>query len=83
MQLKTGMVVYAIAGKEQGKLYCIIRKDEQYIYLADGKQRPIEKPKRKNPKHIRITKTIWNLEGMTNKALRQKLHQIKEGKEFV
>ena len=83
MQLQVGMIVRAAAGKEQNQFWMIVRMDEQYVYLADGKHRTLQNPKRKNPKHVRATQTLWNPEGLTDKMLRQKLRLFKEGNKFV
>lgn len=89
MQLQVGMIVRAIAGKEQNQFYSIIKLDDSFVYLADGKHRTLEQPKRKNKKHVRATGTVWDLNGMTNSALRRKLRQYqdsndrKEENEFV
>ncbi len=83
MQLQVGMIVRAVAGKEQNQFWMIVRTDEKYIYLADGKHRTLQNPKRKNPKHVRITQTIWNPDDLTDKMLRQKLRLFKEGNKFV
>lgn len=83
MLLHVGMVVRACAGKEKDGFYLIIAQDEKFVYLADGKDRTIRKPKRKNPKHVRPTQVCWNPDGMTDKALRQKLRLLKEGNKFV
>ncbi|MDE5737605.1 MAG: KOW domain-containing RNA-binding protein [Oscillospiraceae bacterium] len=89
MQLQIGMIVRAIAGKEQDNFYCIINLDKNFVYLADGKHRTLEQPKRKNKKHVRATGVILDLNGMTNRALCYKLRQYqdsnshKEENEFV
>lgn len=89
MQLQVGMIVRAIAGKEQDKFYSIIKLDNNFVYLADGKHRKLEQPKRKNKKHVRATGTVWDLNGMTNNTLCRKLKQYqdsnnpKEGEKFV
>lgn len=80
MQLQIGTVVCAVAGKEKDNFYLIVRTDGHFIYLADGRHRTMEKPKRKNPKHVRPTQFCWNPDGLTDKALRQKLRLLKEGK---
>lgn len=83
MQLQVGMVVRACAGKESGEIYLIVRQDASSVWLADGKHRTLQKPKRKNPKHVRPSSVLWNPDGLTDKALRQKLHLLKEGNKFV
>ncbi len=45
-------VVTPIAGRDQGELFYVIGTDPAYLYLANGKDRTLEKPKRKKRKHI-------------------------------
>ena len=44
-------VVSPTAGREAGKLYYVVGLDGDYILLANGKDRSLEKPKRKKRKH--------------------------------
>ena len=44
-------VVSPIAGRETGKLYYGVGVDGDFILLANGKDRSLEKPKRKKRKH--------------------------------
>ena len=46
-------VVEATAGREVGKWFFVVATQEQYVLLANGKDRPLEKPKRKKLKHVR------------------------------
>ncbi len=52
----TGMFATSMAGHDKGKLYIIIREDEEYVYLTDGRLKPVEAPKKKKKKHIQIIK---------------------------
>ena len=45
-------VVISTAGRDQGKLFYVIGTDPVYLLLVNGKDRPLEKPKRKKRKHI-------------------------------
>ena len=45
-------VVISTAGRDQGKLFYIIGTDPVFLTLANGKDRTLEKPKRKKRKHI-------------------------------
>ena len=45
-------LVQATAGREQGKYFFVLETDGEYLLLADGKSRRLEKPKRKKRKHI-------------------------------
>ncbi len=46
-------VVVSTAGRDQGKLFYVIGTDPAYLLLANGKDRTLDKPKRKKRKHIR------------------------------
>ena len=45
-------VVQATAGRDLGKLFYIIGEDGQYLLLANGKDRLLDRPKRKKRKHV-------------------------------
>ncbi len=75
MQLQVGMVVCATAGKEKDNFYIVTQLDGKAVYLADGKHRTLSKPKRKNVRHIRPTTEVWELNGLTDRALRRKLQE--------
>ena len=46
-------VVMSTAGRDQGKLFYVIGTDPVYLTLANGKDRTLEKPKKKRRKHIK------------------------------
>jgi len=46
-------VVVSTAGRDQGKLFYVIGTDQVYLLLVNGKDRTVEKPKRKKRKHVR------------------------------
>jgi len=46
-------VVTSTAGRDQGKLFYVIGTDQVYLLLVNGKDRTVEKPKRKKRKHVR------------------------------
>ena len=45
-------VVVSTAGHDQGQLFYVIDMDETFLYLANGKDRSLDKPKRKKRKHV-------------------------------
>ena len=45
-------VVIATAGRDQGNWFYVINEDPVYLYLANGKDRTLDKPKRKKRKHV-------------------------------
>ena len=47
MDVARSDVVRSCAGRDSGQLFFVVELDESYVYLADGKGRRVEKPKRK------------------------------------
>ena len=45
-------VVVSTAGRDQGEWFYVISEDPTYLYLANGKDRTLDKPKRKKRKHL-------------------------------
>ncbi|MBE5738512.1 MAG: hypothetical protein E7354_02160 [Clostridiales bacterium] len=50
--LGKGALVKAIQGRESGQVFIVLDADEEYAYIANGKTRTIEQPKKKNKKHL-------------------------------
>ena len=74
-------VVKATAGRDQGKLFYVIGEDEQFLLLANGKDRPLDRPKRKKRKHVqkvlraetRVAEKIKRGDKVLNSELRRDL----------
>ena len=45
-------VVVSTAGHDQGQLFYVIAMDDEFLYLANGKDRNLDKLKRKKRKHV-------------------------------
>ncbi len=45
-------VVTTTAGRDRGELFYVIKEDEQFLYLANGKDRTLDKPKQKKRRHV-------------------------------
>ena len=50
--LAIGTIVKSIAGHDKNNLFVIINVENEYVYLVDGKCRPLSNPKKKKVKHI-------------------------------
>ncbi len=48
-----GCIVISIKGRDSGNVYAVVREDEKYVFLADGKHKRVSCPKMKNKKHIK------------------------------
>ncbi|MCI5740369.1 MAG: KOW domain-containing RNA-binding protein [Lachnospiraceae bacterium] len=46
------------AGHDKNQIYFLLKKDEEYVYLVNGTTKPLEKPKKKNRKHIQLIKNL-------------------------
>ena len=44
-------VVTTTAGRDAGQLFYVFQAEQEYLYLVNGKDRTLEKPKRKKRKH--------------------------------
>ena len=77
-------VVVPTAGRETGKLYYVVGLDDEYLLLANGKDRSLEKPKRKKRKHAskvlrsetRVAEKLRSGDKVLNSELRRDLAYI-------
>lgn len=61
MQLTEGAVVRSKAGHDKGNYGVVVGFLCGWPLIADGKERTLEKPKRKNPKHLVVTREMIDL----------------------
>ena len=74
-------VVISTAGRDAGKLFYVLETDGVWLLLVNGKDRTIEKPKRKKSKHTnkvlrsetRVAAKIRNGDKVLNSELRRDL----------
>jgi ribosomal protein L14E/L6E/L27E len=53
-EFEVGRVVLAKAGRDKGKDFIIIQRlDDEYVLIADGVGRTIDKPKKKKVRHLK------------------------------
>ena len=56
MNYEAGQIVKSLAGHDKDCIYMIVRAEGSFIWVADGKRRRLENPKRKNTAHIQLIK---------------------------
>ena len=74
-------VVVSTAGRDSGQLFYVLEADETWLSLINGKDRTIEKPKRKKRKHTnkvlrsdtRVAQKLRNGDKVLNSELRRDL----------
>ena len=76
MKLTRGSVVIAAAGRDSGAQFVVTDVQDGFCFIADGKSRKLDKPKRKNIKHIRTTDSMIDLNDITDKRLRKLLREL-------
>jgi len=77
-------VVVSTAGRDEGQLFYVLKTEDDYLLLADGKGRTIEKPKRKKQKHTkkvlrsetRVAEKLRSGDKVLNSELRRDLAYI-------
>ena len=50
--MELGTIVYSKSGHDAHRFYVVVSQSDGWVYIADGKRRKLEKPKRKNPRHL-------------------------------
>ncbi|MBR4720692.1 MAG: KOW domain-containing RNA-binding protein [Clostridia bacterium] len=62
MDICKGMLVYSRAGRDKGKIFIVLKTENDFVYLSDGKTRHVANPKKKKIKHIMRTNTVLKLD---------------------
>ena len=80
--MKIGQIVYSKAGRDKGKALIVISSSDLGVFVVDGKERPLERPKLKNTKHLNLTNyCLSENEYRSNKALRASLKRYQAKKD--
>ena len=66
MQIVEGSVVRSTAGHDKNRFYAVLSLRDGFVWIADGKMHRLEKPKRKNEKHLAGTNTVLELSQITS-----------------
>ena len=74
--LKEGSIVRSTAGRDKGRLLVVIAELPDAVLVCDGKERPLERAKRKNPRHIEDTGLVLEQKAESNRALRKALSGV-------
>ncbi|MBO8136863.1 MAG: RNA-binding protein [Desulfotomaculum sp.] len=80
--LKVGQLVSSKAGRDKGKIYVVIgTAEENRVWVADGRTRTVDKPKKKNVKHLQKINFVIDLSGSkkcSNEELRKCIAEYQE-----
>lgn len=56
--ISIGQLVKSNAGRDTGHPYLVIGITDKYVLLADGRERSVIKPKKKNIRHVKVYKLV-------------------------
>ena len=82
MNYEAGMLAWSRAGHDKDKLYVIVKTEGEYVYLSDGRLKPVEYPKKKKIRHIQIVRQIpeellgLNIETIKNEEIRKVIRRF-------
>ena len=77
-----GMLAVSRAGHDQGTVYVITGEEDEYVYLADGQTRTVDRPKKKNKKHVQVIKKIQidrTSDGFKDLEIKRAIKMYQEG----
>ena len=63
--MKVGDIVVSLCGHDIGEWYVVYEVSDELVYLIDGKNKPLQKPKKKKIKHV--AKTSFYAESVATK----------------
>ena len=79
MEFKRGGIMQSRAGHDRGDFQVVLRIDGAYAYMADGKRRTLENPKKKKLRHLAPTGAVLGEESLsTNRQIRTALRKYRE-----
>lgn len=75
--LERGTVVKSSAGRDKGRLLAVMQSESGRVLVCDGKERPVDRPKSKNIRHVEpIGASITEDQMATNRALKKALGRL-------
>ena len=78
-----GRIVCSKAGRDKDYFLVVVKSENGFLYVCDGKERPLERPKRKNEKHLQFTNTVLTPDSYkTNKSLKKALAVYRDTAKF-
>ena len=73
-----GRIVCSKSGRDKGYFMVVVSTKDGIYFVCDGKERPLERPKKKNAKHLEFTETVLcENDYITNRQLRKALAVFK------
>ena len=82
-EIQKSDIVLSQSGRDQGRMMVVLDTDADYLLLADGRRRRVERPKRKKIRHVSFVAKSRSEEGrrlrqgekLSNSEVRRALRQ--------
>ncbi len=86
MEFQIGQMVYSKDGHDKGEMMLVHSLEGSFVYVVDGKRRTLDKPKKKNPKHLQpthyvdaeVAKCLVEKEYLLDATIRKTIKMYKE-----
>ncbi|MBQ2967741.1 MAG: KOW domain-containing RNA-binding protein [Clostridia bacterium] len=86
MEIYPGAVVVSTAGRDKDRYFAVLSVENGYAYLADGKVRKVDMPKKKKMKHLQVTaffldhiaEKLQTEQTVTNSMLRKAISELEQ-----
>lgn len=62
--LMRGMIVMSLAGHDRLRVYLVLKVEGSFVWLTDGRLRPLDKPKKKRVSHVKALGTLGDPAGL-------------------
>ena len=79
MNIQRGSVVRATAGRDKDGFFVVRGTDGEFAFIANGKRRKVQSPKRKNLKHLAPTGAVYQGSLETNPQVKKVLREFNGG----
>jgi ribosomal protein L14E/L6E/L27E len=77
MELKKGQIVISKSGRDKGEMLAVVKSENGFVFVCNGKERPLERAKKKNLRHVQTTSLFIESDSMaTNSKLRKTLRLL-------
>ena len=77
MNIQKGSIVRAKAGRDKGNYFVVLNVEGKFAFIADGKSRKVNKPKKKNLLHLQATSRVIAEDLETNRKIKKALCDFK------
>ena len=79
MTIQKGSVVRATAGRDKGGYFVVLGTEGSFAFIADGRRRKVQRPKKKNVCHLAPVNTVYEGSIETNPQIKKALREFNGG----